>query len=91
MGCKEETGYGFKFDFYINNQYCIEYDGDIHFGATHGWNDENHFKNTQKRDELKNQYCFNHNIPLIRIPYTHLKNLTIQDIILETSNFIVKE
>jgi hypothetical protein len=36
---------------------------------------------------IKNQWCKENNIPLIRIPYTHLKDLSIEDLILETSKF----
>ena len=31
-----------KFDFYINNQYLIEYDGETHYQCNlHGWHDYN--------------------------------------------------
>jgi len=38
---------------------------------------------------IKNQWCKNNNIPLIRIPYTHLQNLCLEDLQLETSKFII--
>ena len=41
-----------------------------------------------KEKAIKNQWCKDNNIPLIRIPYTHLNNLCIEDLILETSKFI---
>lgn len=89
---KLSTGGNPRFDFYVQEQYFIEYDGEQHFDCeNHGWNNEKNFIATQQRDKEKNQYCLINKIPLIRIPYTHLKNLTIKDIILETSNFIVKE
>lgn len=44
----------------------------------------------QKYDELKNEWCKNNNIALIRIPYTHLNRITIEDLKIETSNFILK-
>ena len=40
---------------------------------------------------MKNEYCIIHNIPLIRIPYTQLDSLSIEDLQLETSNFIYKD
>lgn len=40
---------------------------------------------------MKNNYCLINSIPLIRIPYYHLKDLTINDLLLSTSNFIYKE
>ena len=90
--CQLSTGGNPRFDFYVQERYFIEYDGEQHFDcAHHGWNNEKQFQATQQRDKEKNQYCLTNEIPLIRIPYTHLKNLTINDIILETSKFIVKE
>ena len=38
---------------------------------------------------FKNEWCKNNNIPIIRIPYAHLKELKIEDLLLETSQFIV--
>ena len=51
---------------------------------------EEQFKKTQEHDKYKNQWCKNNNIPLIRIPYTHLKDLCLEDLLLETSKFIYK-
>lgn len=72
------------FDFYVNNSYLIEYDGIQHY-------DENtifDYEYTHKHDLIKSEWCKNNNITLIRIPYTHYDNLTIDDLIPETSNFI---
>lgn len=77
------------FDFYVNNSYIIEYDGEQHFSyKNRGWNTQDKFKETQKRDNFKNNWCKEHNIPLIRIPYTHLDNIKIEDLLL-TSNYIL--
>jgi len=38
---------------------------------------------------IKNQWCKENNIPLIRIPYTHLKDLQIKDLMLETTKFLI--
>lgn len=84
-----DTNYYARFDFYVNNLYLIEYDGEQHYYSTSGWNTEESVQNLQKRDAFKNQWCKNNNIPLIRIPYTHLKDLCIEDLQLETSKFIV--
>lgn len=81
------------FDFYVNNQYFIEYDGIQHFqyrSSDKSWNNEENFLRTVERDKYKNQWCKDNNIPLIRIPYTHLDNLCIEDLLLETSKFIVR-
>jgi hypothetical protein len=42
-----------------------------------------------KRDMEKNQYCYTHNIPIIRIPFTHYNKLNIEDLILETTSFLI--
>ena len=60
------------FDFYLPEQnIAIEYDGIFHY--------EDHPKQpleiTKKRDELKNQYCKENNIKLIRIPYWEYDNI----------------
>lgn len=78
-----------RFDFYIDNKYLIEYDGIQHFKPTGGWITEDYVFQNQQRDKFKNQWCKNNNIPLIRIPYTHLKDLCIEDLLLETSQFRV--
>ena len=44
----------------------IEFDGIQHFKPTFGI--EN-FKDNQKHDEMKNQYCKEYNIPLLRLNY----------------------
>ena len=72
--------------------YLIEYDGEQHFEKNiqiTGWNTKENFEKIQKRDLLKNKYCLNNNIPLIRIPYTHKENIVIEDLLLETSKFII--
>ena len=77
-----------KFDFLVNHLYVIEYDGDQHFKNSHG-----RFKSTlseiRYRDLVKNSYCFQNNIPIIRIPYTHLNKICIEDLLLETSQFVL--
>ena len=79
-----------KFDFYIDNKYFIEYDGETHYKYNlHGWHNEEQLKAQQERDIIKNQWCKDNNIPLIRIPYTYLDNLCIDDLKLETSKFII--
>ena len=79
-----------KFDFYINNQYLIEYDGETHYQYNlHGWHTLEQLQAQQERDVIKNQWCIDNNIPLIRIPYTHLNELSIDDLKLETSKFLI--
>lgn len=63
------------FDFYIKDiNLCIEVDGEQHykpvkFGEISIEESEKRFKKQQKKDNIKNQYCKNNNIELLRIPY----------------------
>ena len=87
----QDTNYPARFDFYIvNNNYLIEFDGIQHFSYTNtDWNTEAKFNKTKEHDEYKNTWCKENNIPLIRIPYTHLKDLCIEDLQLETTKWRV--
>lgn len=79
------------FDFYVNNQYLIEYDGETHYQYNlHGWHNLEQLEKQQERDIIKNQWCKDNNIPLIRIPYWHLENLCIEDLLPETSKYIME-
>ena len=62
--------------------YLIEYDGEQHFSLAHAWTEEGFLK-TRANDLLKNKYCFNHGIPLIRIPYDYKYGL--DDLKLQTT------
>ena len=78
---KFSSGTWARFDFYINNQYIIEYDGETHYQYNlHGWHSEENLKAQQERDIIKNQWCKDNNIPLIRIPYTHLDDICVEDL-----------
>lgn len=95
--CKEYTqliqNKKLRFDFAIifNNKikYLIEFDGEQHFKQIKYFGGQNSFNQLQRNDMAKNQWCKENNIPLIRIPYTHLKDLSIEDLLLETSQFII--
>lgn len=81
--CKfPETGGLARFDFYVNNSYLIEYDGVQHFKPTFNQLSSNNFNITKIHDEYKNKWCLENKIPLIRIPYTKLQTLTIEDLLL---------
>lgn len=86
----------YRFDFVILNeqeevQYFIEYDGEQHFkdNSHFLWHNKEQLSNIMKKDELKNNYCKDNNIPLIRIPYTH-KKIKLMDLLLSKSIFILK-
>ena len=80
-GLVGKKNYPLKFDFYVNNTYLIEFDGEQHFTDKSFFSHDD-FETRQKNDRMKNEYCKNHNIPLIRIPYSNLKTLTIKDLLL---------
>lgn len=64
-----------RFDFYLPTfNMCIEYDGLQHFESC-GWGGEEKLKLTQKNDKIKNDYCIQNNIKLLRIKYDedHIK------------------
>ena len=80
-----DSNYHAYFDFWVNNTYQIEYDGIQHFQANNNpksWNTEENVLETQKRDQFKTNWCQQNSIPLIRIPYTKLNTLTIEDLLI---------
>lgn len=77
--CKDQKV--LPFDYYLP-QYnvLIEYDGEQHympvnFGGISDERAERNLKMTQFHDCIKNDYCENNNIPLMRIPYWEKDNL----------------
>ena len=83
--CKDKRA--LPFDFYLPDlNICIEYDGRQHYepvdfaGKGDEWAKEQ-LKITQYHDAIKNEYCKNNNIPLLRISY-------LQNIEEELQNFI---
>lgn len=80
-GCKGKRR-RLPFDFYLPDyNTCIEYDGRQHFQPVNFGNKNNHskkdiqilFDTTLKNDEIKNNFCKNNNINLLRIPYFSLE------------------
>ena len=49
---------------------CIEYDGEQHFMPKEFFGGEEGFSRRQQLDKLKDKYCEENGIKLIRIPYT---------------------
>lgn len=65
-----------RFDFYLPNyNTCIEYDGIQHFKSVKHFGGSESLKYTQQNDELKNKYCNDNNIKLIRISYKQINNI----------------
>lgn len=76
----------YRYDFAIFNengqlQRLIEFDGEQHFKSGSGWNTKENFERTQKSDKEKNEYALSHNIPLVRIPYTKLNSISLEDLL----------
>ena len=71
---------------YNNNilLYIIEYDGIQHFEDGNFWRN---YEQVHKNDLIKNKYCFDNNIPIIRIPYD--VEYSINDLKLETTRFLL--
>lgn len=75
-----KTKWKLRFDFYLPDyNMCIEFDGIQHFEIINRSKDpEKNIKNLldcQYRDFIKNQYCLDHNIRLIRISYTDIDRI----------------
>lgn len=82
----------FRFDFFVTDssnktKYVIEFDGEQHFRYTSGgWSCD--LEEIKRRDDIKNQYCWDNNIPLIRIPWFH-KPIILEDLLLDTSSYVL--
>ena len=54
---------------------CIEYDGEQHFKPIEYFGGEAHFKIQQKHDKIKDDFCKENGISLLRIPYYKFDNI----------------
>jgi hypothetical protein len=72
--CRNELPLPFDFGIYNDNTIVglIEYDGILHFEEK-GF--EKSFRRIQLTDKIKNGYCEEKNIPLLRIPYWEFENV----------------
>lgn len=80
-----DNGYPLKFDFAVfkDNEldYLIEFDGRQHYeGPDAKWSLSDSLEEIQKRDKLKDDYCFKNGIKLKRIPYYDIDKITIEKI-----------
>lgn len=78
--CVSDKNYPYRFDFYLPDYNLIcEYDGEQHY------HNQTHFtsrlEDIQRSDKYKDDWCKNHNIKLVRIPYTEYKNITLNMIL----------
>lgn len=68
--CVGDTGRALRFDFYIEEfNLLIEADGAQHYISDNSWNNAG----LQSRDSIKNNYCAEKGISLLRIRYAHHK------------------
>lgn len=81
-----KTNKNLRFDFYVNDQYLIEYNGKQHYNPQEGWGRES-IEELQFRDQFKQQWAKDNNIPLLIIPYTKYNTLTIDDLLLPDASF----
>lgn len=63
-----------RLDFLVGNV-AIEYDGELHYKAIKHFGGEDSLTETQRRDRIKDKYCADNGIPLIRIPYWDFDNI----------------
>lgn len=74
-------GVRYRYDFYLPKyNLFIEYDGQQHFEAPRYYGDDTEsnqaiLKKTQEHDKIKNKYCEDNNINLLRIPYWEKDNV----------------
>lgn len=73
-----------RFDFAVFNnegelQYLIEFQGLQHYKCKEGtWDNQQRFEKRLEYDKLKREYCVEHNIVLIEIPYTDYDILSLE-------------
>lgn len=71
--CKNKTH--LPFDFYVNGQFIIEFDGEQHFKSVEFFGGNVAFKKRQLHDKIKTDFCFDYHIPLLRISYDCIKDI----------------
>ena len=82
---KGSKGAKLRFDFIVNpnnNPYIIEVDGEQHFGLNRGkYNNIDKYNQLHINDMIKNNYCFDNHITLIRIPIKEINNIKLIDLL----------
>lgn len=80
-GCKDKIA--LRFDFYLPNYNCvIEYDGEHHFLDNRYSKNSDSLEVVKKRDKIKDDFCRDNGINMIRIPY-YMDDLKVKELILE--------
>ena len=71
IDCKDTLPLPFDFAVFQNGEIrLVEFDGIQHFSSRSIFS----YEMPKKHDEIKNEYCREHNIPLLRIPYWWIRN-----------------
>ena len=94
MDCRSSlSGYLLRFDFIVESPdgvYCIEFDGEQHFKNAGGlWNSRYTLEKQRVLDEDKNEWCRKNSIPLIRIPFSHVNMLNMNDLTPSKTEFLI--
>lgn len=63
------------FDFYVNDDFLIEFDGKQHFEPVKYYGGFDDYLNRVKCDNIKTTYCIKNHIPLLRISYKEQKQI----------------
>jgi Zn finger protein HypA/HybF involved in hydrogenase expression len=73
-GCKSKRM--LPFDFYIpSKNLCIEYDGELHTRSVEFFGVDKSLEKTIKHDKIKNDFCRENSVNLIRISYINFNNI----------------
>lgn len=74
IGCRYKNP--LFFDFYLPNyNICIEFDGEQHYKPIERFGGISEFRNTKIRDDVKNKWCLENNIDLLRIRYNEISRI----------------
>ena len=91
----QDTNRRLRFDFILFDEdhttpiRMIEFDGRQHTAGPEAiWSKSDPLNIIQERDKIKNEFCLTHNYPLVRIPYTKLNHITLNDLL--GNEFLVK-
>lgn len=69
-GCRGKSGRVLLFDYYIPSlNMCIEIDGELHYTN----NELYDLEYALERDRIKDDFCANNNIKMLRVPYTKIE------------------
>lgn len=86
------------FDFYlIDNNILIEFDGKQHFEQVDYWDNDEEYEIRHIKDNIKNKYCYDNKINLLRISYKQINNMEkiikdfMNDIKIDTINILFSD